>query len=140
MSVPNRLLSYDCRGQSEVALPLTLCACLHAPQTGINSVKVGPASCNFVLNTPLASAIAAGSSTQNIRSAYPEFKRKLYQAVNEGEEGELAITLPPDTVKRANQRTTAGSLAPGADGKRVSNTQGVYSVCHCAQTIRRVCT
>lgn len=67
------------------------------------------------LATPLKTAVTTPCNSTNIRSIYPEFKRRLYQATNEAEEGELAIVLPAGTVKKAGP-VRNGSLAPAANG------------------------
>jgi hypothetical protein len=67
------------------------------------------------LSTPVQTAVATPCNSTNIRSAYPELKRRLYQATNEAEEGELAIVLPAGTVRKAGA-TRNDSLAPLASG------------------------
>ena len=67
------------------------------------------------LSTPVQTAVTTPCNSNNIRSAYPELKRRLYQATNEAEEGELAIVLPAGTVRKAGA-TRNDSLAPLANG------------------------
>lgn len=81
-------------------------------------MSVNAIEASFHLAAPLTTAITTPSGANNIRSSYPELKRRLYSAANEAEEGELAIVLPTGTVKKANSRST-DSVAPltnGADG------------------------
>lgn len=72
----------------------------------------------FVYNQAIKNVLNTPPASNNIRSTYPEFKRKLFQATNEEEEGELGILLPPGSVKKAGSR--GASLVPGgaatADG------------------------
>lgn len=66
----------------------------------VTAVQVNETPAVYHLSTPLHTVITNPSSTNNIRSAYPEFKRKLFQASNEEEEGELAVALPAGSVKK----------------------------------------
>ena len=57
---------------------------------------------------------------KDIQAAYPELKRKLYAAANEGDEGELAISLPVGTIKRSGQG--ADGMTPAATPAAVVNS------------------
>lgn len=58
----------------------------------IQSVHVGAHSAEFVHNDPIVNLTAGVSEPDCHR--HPELKRKLYSALQEGDEGELAIAIP----------------------------------------------
>lgn len=58
----------------------------------IQSVHVGAHSAEFVHNDPITNLTAGVSEPDCHR--HPELKRKLYSALQEGDEGELAIAIP----------------------------------------------
>ena len=46
--------------------------------------------------------------------AHPELKRKLYSALAEGDEGELSIAIPDNTVRASGRGSVAGFGSDGA--------------------------
>lgn len=60
----------------------------------IHSVYVGAHTADFVHNDPIAN-LTAGISEPDCHR-HPELKRKLYSALQEGDEGELSIAIPKE--------------------------------------------
>ncbi|KAF9075021.1 hypothetical protein BDP27DRAFT_1316349 [Rhodocollybia butyracea] len=65
---------------------------LHSRQCIIQSVHVGAYAADFVHNDPLSNLSNGISEPDSHR--HPELKRKLYSALQEGDEGELSIAIP----------------------------------------------
>ncbi|KIK70503.1 hypothetical protein GYMLUDRAFT_32530 [Collybiopsis luxurians FD-317 M1] len=67
---------------------------LHSRQCTIHSVHVGSHPAEFVHNDPLSN-LTNGIPEPDCHR-HPELKRKLYSALQEGDEGELAIAIPKE--------------------------------------------
>ncbi|KAJ4485637.1 hypothetical protein J3R30DRAFT_3440949 [Lentinula aciculospora] len=67
---------------------------LHCRQSIVHSVHVGAYAAEFVHNDPLVNLINGISEPDCHR--HPELKRKLYSALQEGDEGELSIAIPKE--------------------------------------------
>lgn len=67
------------------------------PIPAIHSVTVGSYDAEFACSDPLAN-INLGSSSNDAQDCHRhlELKRKLYSALQEGDDGELAVGIPRD--------------------------------------------
>ncbi|KAH9943990.1 uncharacterized protein BXZ73DRAFT_39443 [Epithele typhae] len=85
---------------------------LHARQCVIHSVTVGSHSADFVHVDPITSLSV--SNAQDIH-CHPELKRKLYSALQEGDEGELSIAIPQEiSLRQSGHRTIPGIISEAA--------------------------
>ncbi|RDX51973.1 hypothetical protein OH76DRAFT_1400878 [Lentinus brumalis] len=84
---------------------------LHARQCVIHSVSVASHSADFVHSDPLASLSISNVDIHN----HPELRRKVYSALQEGEEGELSIAIPKEvSLRQAGHRSNAGIISEAA--------------------------
>ncbi|KAJ3895800.1 hypothetical protein GG344DRAFT_72802 [Lentinula edodes] len=67
---------------------------LHCRQSVVHSVHVGAYAAEFVHNDPFVNLVNGISEPDCHR--HPELKRKLYSALQEGDEGELSIAIPKE--------------------------------------------
>lgn len=91
-----RTIILHCRQSGACSYPYILrhetsrCASL----TVVHSVHVGAYAAEFVHNDPFVNLINGISEPDCHR--HPELKRKLYSALQEGDEGELSIAIPKE--------------------------------------------
>lgn len=97
---------------------------LNANFLKINSVSLKVYNSSFTSSTmvPLAfshdpPALPTLTKPDDIHT-YPELKRSMWRAGNEGEEGELGIALPPGIVKRQLPTLDASMPTPKDDAKK----------------------
>ena len=77
----------------------------------IHNVTVGSHSADFVHGDPLASLSVSNQDVHN----HPELKRKLYSALQEGDEGELSIAIPKEvSLRQSGNRAISGLISEGA--------------------------
>ena len=74
-------------------------------------MTVAQEQADFVHYDPLANL---STSKGNDVHAHPELKRKLYSALAEGDEGELSIAIPDNTVRASGRGSVAGFGSDGA--------------------------
>ncbi|KAI3622581.1 tata-binding protein associated factor taf2 [Moniliophthora roreri] len=74
---------------------------LHSRQCTIHSVHVASHEAEFIHHDPLTNiTVGSANDTPDIH-LHPELKRKLYSALQEGDEGELSIAIPKEVSLRA---------------------------------------
>ncbi|TDL26427.1 TATA-binding protein associated factor Taf2 [Rickenella mellea] len=81
--------------------------CLNSRQCQIHAVTVGTYKADFVYHDPLA---AIPTSDFNDCHRHPELKRKLYSALAECDEGELAIAIPRQVSVRTSGYVSNGVI------------------------------
>ncbi|KAF7307415.1 Transcription initiation factor TFIID subunit 2 [Mycena indigotica] len=71
---------------------------LHSRQCTIQTVTVANQPAEFIHHDPLANLSLGGPPESIDCHRHPELKRKLYTALQEGEDGELAIAIPAEVL------------------------------------------
>ena len=95
--------------------PITL------PCLVIHNVTVGSHSADFVHTDPIANLTI--SNAQDVHN-HPELKRKLYSALQEGDEGELSIAIPKEvSLRQSGNRTVSGIISEGMSSLLLSRNQ-----------------
>ncbi|KAJ7150184.1 hypothetical protein C8R46DRAFT_1008308 [Mycena filopes] len=99
---------------------------LHSRQCTIQTVTVASIPTEFIHHDPLAH-ISVGAPNEPLDChRHPELKRKLYSALQESDEGELSIAIPPEvalkysgnSVKPAVSEATPEPQTPGAQASQ----------------------
>ena len=85
---------------------------LSSPRAVIHNVVVGSHPADFVHTDHIASLNM--SNAQDVHN-HPELKRKVYSALQEGDEGELSIAIPKEvSLRQSGHRAVAGIVSEGA--------------------------
>ncbi|TBU50053.1 hypothetical protein BD309DRAFT_996445 [Dichomitus squalens] len=85
---------------------------LHARQCDIHSVTVASHPADFVHSDPLATLSVSDATDVH---HHPELKRKVYSALQEGDEGELSIAIPKEvSLRQSGHRAANGLISEAA--------------------------
>ncbi|KAJ7070580.1 hypothetical protein C8F01DRAFT_1106921 [Mycena amicta] len=84
---------------------------LHSRQCTIQTVTVASLPAEFVHHDPLANLSLGGPPETIDCHRHPELKRKLYTALQESEDGELAIAIPAEVDLRQTGNAVASEVA-----------------------------
>lgn len=91
--------------------------------TGINTVTVAGHAAEFTHNDPLSNiAMGAPNEAQDCHR-HPELKRKIYSALQEGDEGELAISIPREVPLRQSGHLQSGVASSEGELQRVPSDE-----------------
>ncbi|KAJ8084704.1 hypothetical protein PM082_003480 [Marasmius tenuissimus] len=74
---------------------------LHCRQSTIHSVHVASHEAEFIHHDPLTSITVGAPNDSPDIHRHPELKRKIYSALQEGDEGELSIAIPKEVSLKA---------------------------------------
>ncbi|KAK7058614.1 hypothetical protein VNI00_002250 [Paramarasmius palmivorus] len=74
---------------------------LHSRQCTIHSVQVASHEAEFIHHDPLTNVTVGSANDIPDIHLHPELKRKLYSALQEGDEGELSIAIPKEVSLKA---------------------------------------
>lgn len=90
-----------------------VCADIHFPD--IHSVTVANIDAEFAYHDPVSNLTVGASDPKDCHN-HPEIKRKLYSALQESDEGELSIAIPPGvSLKQSSSDSTLmGMYSDGA--------------------------
>lgn len=79
---------------------------LHCRQSNIHSVTVANIDAEFAYHDPVSNLTVGASDPKDCHN-HPEIKRKLYSALQESDEGELSIAIPPGvSLKQSSSDST----------------------------------
>ncbi|PIL31521.1 hypothetical protein GSI_06223 [Ganoderma sinense ZZ0214-1] len=85
---------------------------LHARQCDIHSVTVASHPADFVHSDPIANLTVSDATDVH---HHPELKRKVYSALQEGDEGELSIAIPKEvSLRQSGHRAASGMVSEAA--------------------------
>lgn len=81
---------------------------LHSRQCTIQSVTVAGHPADFAHLDPLTNISMGGQSEAQDCHRHPELKRKIYSALQESDEGELSIAIPPEVSLKQSSHSSFG--------------------------------
>jgi len=74
----------------------------------IQSVTVAGHPADFAHLDPLNNISMGGQSEAQDCHRHPELKRKIYSALQESDEGELSISIPPEVALKQSSHSSLG--------------------------------
>ncbi|KAF8167444.1 hypothetical protein B0H34DRAFT_792168 [Crassisporium funariophilum] len=81
---------------------------LHSRQCSITRVEVAGYSADFTHHDPLTNIAMGGPAEAQDCHRHPELKRKIYSALQEGDEGELSIAIPAEVQLKHSGHASSG--------------------------------
>jgi transcription initiation factor TFIID subunit 2 len=82
----------------------------------IHKVEVAGHPADFTHHDPLTNITMGGQAEAQDCHRHPELKRKIYSALQESDEGELSISIPPEVPLKQSSHSFSG-LSFINDGK-----------------------
>ncbi|KAF9531853.1 hypothetical protein CPB83DRAFT_785561 [Crepidotus variabilis] len=120
---------------------------LHSRQCTIHNIIVAGHPAEFIHHDPLANISMGAQAEAQDCHRHPELKRKIYSAMQEGDEGELSIAIPAEvSLKQASQSSSSAMFGrdvftpepqtPGSYGGIGSLPEFAPIVIHIAYSLR----
>ena len=82
----------------------------------IHKVEVAGHPADFTHHDPLTNITMGGQAEAQDCHRHPELKRKIYSALQESDEGELSISIPPEVPLKQSSHSFSG-LSFNNDGE-----------------------
>ena len=80
-------------------------------RTAIHTVTVAGHEADFTHHDPLSNITIGGPNEAPDCHRHPELKRKIYSALQEGDEGELAIAIPREVPLKQSGHLLSGPVS-----------------------------